>query len=99
MDYDQEIILACQAAKKELDAIEDYTCKLQQTQNEAMRQVYTDNRADELPHIQNLVIALTAMLNGEDPEAAARMDEEPVQEGEAEMQEQDEEAQTEEETD
>jgi len=78
MDYTLEIILACQAAKKELDAIEDYTGKLRDSQNDAMRQVYLNNRHDELPHIQNLVIAITAMLNGEEPVAAARMDEEPA---------------------
>ena len=73
-DYSNEIILACQSAIKELEAILDYTQKLQTTQSDAMRQVYTDNRSDELPHLQNLTIALTAMLNGEELERAAQMD-------------------------
>ena len=77
MDYNNEIILACQAGKKELDAIEDYTRKLQETGNESMRAVYENNRADELPHIQNLVGAITAMLYGEEPTVAANMDDEP----------------------
>ena len=74
MDYGNEIILACTSGIKELEAIMDYTQKIQSTQNDAMRQVYTDNRADELPHIQNLVVAITAMLSGEEPTAAAQMD-------------------------
>jgi len=74
MDMGQEIILACEAGIKELDAIMDYTRKISCSQSDAMKAVYTDNRADELPHIQNLVVALTAMLNGEEPTAAAQMD-------------------------
>ena len=74
MDYENEIILACEAGIKELDAIKDYTMKLQATANEDMRQLYTNNRADELPHIQNIIVALTAMLNGDEPAAAAQMD-------------------------
>ena len=73
MDYGTEIILACEAGIKELEAIKEYTMKLQVSQNPAMQQVYTDNRMDELPHIQNLVVAITAMLNGEEPTAAAQM--------------------------
>jgi hypothetical protein len=75
-DYSAEIILACQSGIKELKAIIDYTEKLQSTINENMRLLYTDNRSDELPHIQNLVVALTAMLNGEEPTVAAQMDSE-----------------------
>ena len=74
MDYGNEIILACEAGIKELDAIKDYTMKIQSTSNDDMRTLYTNNRADELPHIQNVVVALTAMLNGEEPTTAAQMD-------------------------
>jgi hypothetical protein len=74
LDYETEIILACEAGCKELEAIRDYTYKLIESKNDAMRAVYTDNRMDELPHIQNIVVALTAMLNGEEPTAAAQMD-------------------------
>jgi hypothetical protein len=73
-DFDQEIILACTSGIKELEAIMDYTQKIQSTQSDDMKQVYTDNRADELPHLQNLAVALTAMVNSEDPAVAARMD-------------------------
>ena len=75
MDYGLEIILACESGIKELKAIINYTRQIQTTQDNAMRQLYTNNRADELPHIQNIVVAITAMLNGEEPTAAAQMDE------------------------
>jgi hypothetical protein len=42
--------------------------------NDSMKAIYTDNRKDELPHAQNLVLALTAMLNGEEPTAALEID-------------------------
>ena len=74
MDYGDEIIRACASCIKELEAIMDYTAKIQSTQNDAMKSIYMDNRSDELPHLQNLTIALTAMLNGEEPVAAAQMD-------------------------
>lgn len=74
MDYANEIILACEAGIKELEAIKDYTMKLQATQNDEMKTLYTNNRADELPHIQNIVVALTEMLDGEEPAEAAQMD-------------------------
>ena len=82
MDFSNEIILACEAGIKELNAIADYTHKTQLSQNENMKQIYSDNRLDELPHIQNLVVALTAMLNGEEPGAATQMDETEVAEDE-----------------
>jgi len=75
MDFNREIIGACHSIVKEAEAIIDYTHRLNETQSDAMRQVYSDNRMDELPHIQNLVVALTALLNGEEPDAAAQMDE------------------------
>ncbi len=74
MEYENEIILACQSGIKELNAIIDYTQKIQMSQNEVMKAIYTDNRRDELPHIQNLAVAITAMLNGEEPSAAEQMD-------------------------
>ena len=76
MDYGNEIILACTSGIKELEAIIDYTQKMQSTENEDMKAIYADNRNDELPHLQNLTIAITAMLNGEEPKAATQMDEE-----------------------
>lgn len=75
MDYGNEIILACEAGIKELEAIKDYTLKILSTTNDEMKTLYTNNRADELPHIQNVAVAITAMLNGEEPTAAAQMDE------------------------
>ena len=74
MDYNREIIGACHSIVKEAEAILDYTHRLMETQSDAMRRVYADNRMDELPHIQNLVVAITAMLNGEEPAIAAQMD-------------------------
>ena len=74
MDFNSEIVLACDSGIKELEAIRDYTHRLQGTENDDMKQVYTNNRADELPHIQNLVIAITQMVNGEEPKEAAQMD-------------------------
>lgn len=70
MDYGNEILLACASAIKELDTIADYTQKITQSENDDMKTIYTDNRRDELPHIQNLVIAITAMVNGESPKIA-----------------------------
>jgi len=72
---DTEIILACETGIKELEAIADYTRKIMATENQAMGTLYRNNRADELPHIQNVVVSITAMLNGEEPVAAAQMDE------------------------
>ena len=74
MNYANEIILACTSGIKELEAIMDYTEKIRASLDPNMRQLYTDNRADELPHIQNIVVALTALLNDEAPAAAAQMD-------------------------
>ena len=74
MDYGNEIILACTSGIKELEAIVDYTQKIQSTENETMKAIYTDNRHDELPHIQNLVVAITAMIDGEEPTTARQMD-------------------------
>jgi predicted house-cleaning noncanonical NTP pyrophosphatase (MazG superfamily) len=74
LNFANEIILACEAGIKELDAIKDYTEKIRSSMSEDMRKLYTDNRMDELPHIQNIVVALTEMLNGDEPEQAARMD-------------------------
>jgi hypothetical protein len=44
--------------------------KLIESENEDMKAIYADNRRDELPHIQNIVIAITAMVNGESPKVA-----------------------------
>ena len=75
MNFFGEILGICDSIIKEAKAIKDYTLRLNETQSDAMRRIYTDNRFDELPHIQNLVVALTQMLNGEEPDAAAQMDE------------------------
>ena len=74
IDVNREIRLACEAGIKELEAIKDYSERLCYTQSEPMKKIYTDNRMDELPHIQNITVALTALLNGEEPDAAAQMD-------------------------
>jgi hypothetical protein len=70
MNYEHEIALACTSGIKELEAILDYTQKLLSSENDDMKAIYADNRRDELPHIQNLVIAVTAMVNGESPKIA-----------------------------
>ena len=67
MENGNEIILACASGIKELESIMGYTQRIQSTQNENMRQLFTDNRANLLPHIQNIVVALTEMLDGEEP--------------------------------
>jgi hypothetical protein len=69
LDYEKEIALACTSGIKELEAILDYTQKLMDSENEDMKAIYADNRRDELPHVQNLIIAITAMVNGESPKA------------------------------
>jgi len=74
MKYNKEIILACGAAIKELDAIRDYTEKIDATENEDMKKVYENNRMDELPHIQNLVVAITSMLEDKEPKTATEME-------------------------
>jgi hypothetical protein len=70
---ENEILLACTSGIKELEAIHDYTQKIIQTENDDMKEIYTDNRHDELPHIQNIVIAITAMVNGESPKIAEKV--------------------------
>ncbi|GHU51747.1 hypothetical protein AGMMS49975_06160 [Clostridia bacterium] len=68
--YENEILLACTSGIKELEAIADYTQKLIESESDEMKAIYTDNRRDELPHIQNIVIAITAMVSGESPKIA-----------------------------
>jgi len=67
MDFSKEIILACEAGIKVLDAIKDYTKRMATTENDAMYTIYADNRLDVLPHIQNQVASITAMLRGKEP--------------------------------
>ena len=67
MDFSKEIILACEAGIKVLDAIKDYTKRMTHTENDAMHMIYADNRLDVLPHIQNQVASITAMLKGKEP--------------------------------
>ena len=67
MDFSKEIILACEAGIKVLDAIKDYTKRMAHTENDAMYTIYADNRLDVLPHIQSQVASITAMLKGKEP--------------------------------
>ena len=67
MDFSKEIILACEAGIKVLDTIKDYTKRMATTENDAMHTIYADNRLDVLPHIQNQVASITAMLKGKEP--------------------------------
>jgi len=67
MDFSKEIILACEASIKVLDTIKDYTKRMTTTENDAMHTIYADNRLDVLPHIQNQVASITAMLRGKEP--------------------------------
>ena len=67
MDFSKEIILACEAGIKALGAIKDYTKRMATTENDAMYTIYADNRLDVLPHIQNQVASITAMLKGKEP--------------------------------
>jgi hypothetical protein len=75
MDFDKEIIIACKQLISEATAIIDYSEAIIASENDAMKNVYRDNRGDELPHVQNIAVALTAMLNGEEPTEAENMDE------------------------
>jgi len=68
--YNAEIILACEAGIGELTAISDYTKQIMQSSNDDMKALFTDNRRDEIPHIQNMTLAITAMVNGESPKVA-----------------------------
>ena len=74
MDFSKEIILACEAGIKVLDAIKDYTKRMSTTENDVMHTIYADNRLDVLPHIQNQVVSITAMLNGKEPMATEALD-------------------------
>ena len=70
MDFSKEIILACEASIKVLDAIKDYTKRMANTENDAMHMIYAENRLDVLPHIQNQVASITAMLKGKEPKTS-----------------------------
>ena len=70
MDFSKEIILACEASIKVLDTIKDYTKRMATTENDAMHTIYADNRLDVLPHIQNQVASITAMLKGKEPKTS-----------------------------
>ena len=74
MDFSKEIILACEAGIKVLDAIKDYTKRMATTENDAMYTIYADNRLDVLPHIQNQVASITAMLKGKEPVSGVELE-------------------------
>ena len=69
MDYSKEIVLACEAGIKVLDAIKDYTKRMASTENDVMHSIYVDNRLDVLPHIQSQVASIAAMLYGKEPDS------------------------------
>jgi len=74
MDFSKEIILACEVGIKVLDAIKDYTKRMATTENDVMHTMYADNRLDVLPHIQNQVASITAMLKGKEPATCVELE-------------------------
>ena len=75
MNFSKEIILACEVGIKVLDTIKDYTKRMGATENDVMLETYADNRLDVLPHIQNQVVSITAMLNGKEPISSEEFEE------------------------
>jgi len=64
----------CKQIIAEVTAIVEYTDSIEAVTDDTIKGIFTEVRFDELSHLQKHVIALTAMLNGEEPEAAAQMD-------------------------
>jgi rubrerythrin len=64
----------CKQLIDEATAIIKYTDSIDAAESDALKAVFTETRHDELAHVQKLTVALTALLNGEEPEAAAQMD-------------------------
>jgi len=67
MNFSKEIILACEVGIKVLDTLKDYTKRMETSESGVMREMYAENRIDVLPHIQNQVASIVAMLNGKEP--------------------------------
>jgi hypothetical protein len=80
-NYNPDIINTCKQLQSEAQAIIDYTEGIQSAESENLRAVFIDNRMDELPHVQDLTVALTALMNGEEPTAAEKMDDTDDDEG------------------
>jgi rubrerythrin len=70
----KSIIETCKQAIDECNAIIAYTNSIDAVEDEKLKAIYTEIRHDELGHLQKHTVALTALLNGEDLDAAEQMD-------------------------
>ena len=70
----REIIEVSKQIAEEAKAICEYSESIEAVEDEALISIFEEIRKDELEHLQKLTIAITQMLNGEEPAAAAQMD-------------------------
>ena len=65
----------CKQLKDEAEAISSYTESLAWNEiDDVTKTILTEIRNDELGHAQKIIVALTAVMMGEAPEVAERMD-------------------------
>jgi hypothetical protein len=70
----EAIIGMCRQISDEAQAIMSYSSGIDAAMDETLIAIYHELRMDELGHLQKLAIALTEMLDGKEPTAAAKMD-------------------------
>lgn len=59
---------------EEAKAIIEYTNSIQATDDTTLKAVFLELRNDELAHAQKLLVALTEVMGGNEPETAEKMD-------------------------
>ena len=69
-----EIRETCKQIIAEAQAILDYTDSIAAVRDASLTAVFTETRADELAHLQKLVVALTELMSGDEPAQAELMD-------------------------
>ena len=68
------IMQLCKNLADESKAIADYTQAISLVEDETAKALFSEIRNDELGHAQKLLVALTEVLGGREPEKAANMD-------------------------
>ena len=68
------IMQLCENLADESKAISDYTQAISLVEDVSAKALFAEIRNDELGHAQKLLVALTEVLGGNEPVAAANMD-------------------------
>jgi len=64
----------CRQLEDEAKAIRDYTDSIAVIEDEKVKEIFTEIRGDELGHAQKLIVALTEVMGGNEPDAAESME-------------------------